>query len=352
VILSSPSAGPYSGRSAGPVLLILLALLLASCSGLSEDESGPAGAITSSVETVQLTVPGAPAGSTVIEGMIDAHEYVEFSFARSGTIVELGAQLGDRVRRGQFMGMLESESLQEKLTEAKTQRARARRSLPSSRLSRGGPPPAYLERSARARRGAISSQVAMQDADLRRLRRAVEDGGQEEATRVAISILHQRNRQPSNRSAERLAQDRLTQRLYEDLVDKVRTLDQSIKASRLLSPVDGLVVEVNAYVGETWNPRSQVSTYKLMDDRRLVVWLLAPEGLVSRLQADSSVLVWFPDKGGAPVEGRVGEISGVQIESVSDEGELELFRQLRIILPSRLPSGLGVADDALVAFPR
>ncbi len=349
-VFSSSESPVFIGLPCRALCGLLIATLI-SCSGPADDAVGRVGEV-GSVATEQLTVPGAPAGSTVVEGLTDAHEYLDLSFARSGTIIELGAEVGDRVRRGQFLGMLESESLREKLREAKTQRSRARRSLPSSRLSRGGPPPSYLDRSARARRNAISPQVAMQDADLRRLRQAVNEGGQKEATRVAISILQQRNRKPSNRSADRLAQDRLTQRLYEDLVDKVQTLDLSIQASRLMSPADGLVVEVNAYVGETWNPRSQVSTYRLMDDRRLVVWVLVPEKLASKLHSDSLVLVWFPDWGGPSVEARVGEISGVQVESVSDSGELELLQQLRIVLPSRLPSGLGVGDDALVAFPR
>jgi multidrug efflux pump subunit AcrA (membrane-fusion protein) len=194
----------------------------------------------------------------------------------------------------------------------------------------------------------------MQDADLQRLKRAVREGGQKEATRVAISILEQRNRKPSSRTADRLTHDRHTERLYEDLVDKVQVLEESINASRLLSPSEGVVVEVNAFVGDTWNPRSQVSTYRLMDDRRLVVWVLAPEEVVQRLQRSDPVLVRLPNAQGMPgavVRGKVDEISAVQIEGVSDQGVLELLRQIRIALPSDMSSGLEVGDDALIAFP-
>jgi len=278
-------------------LFLVFAVLSISCSEDAAEEAGRVAELVEEERTV-LTVSGAPAGSTVLEGMIDAHDYLELSFARSGTVLELGAAVGDRVQRGQLLGMLESESLEEKLLAARSQRARARRALLATRLSRNGPPPAYLDRSSRARRSQISPRVAMQDADLQRLKRAVKEGGQKEATRVALSILEQRNRKPSSRTAERLAHDRHTERLYEDLVDKVYVLEESIKASRLLSPSEGVVVEVNAFVGDTWNPRSQVSTYRLMDDRRLVIWTLAPEEIALRLERRDLVFVRLPNAQG------------------------------------------------------
>lgn len=345
------------GRGYSQLALYALSLVLPVLSiSCSEDAAQGSGRVAELVgeQRTALTVPGAPTGSIVLEGMIDAHHYLEVSFARSGTVLELGAAVGDRVQRGQLLGMLESESLNEKLLVARSQRARARRALPATRLSRNGPPPAYLDRSARARRSQISPQVSMQDADLQRLKRAVQEGGQKEATRVALSILEQRNRKPSSRTAERLARDRHTERLYEDLVDKVQVLEESIKASRLLSPIEGVVVEVNAFVGDTWNPRSQVSTYRLMDNRRLVVWILAPEEVALRAQSSGLVLVRLPNVEGTPgpvVRAKVDEISVVQIEGVSDEGVLELLRQIRIALPSDVSSGLEVGDEALVAFP-
>ena len=349
--------GRFSSRS--PLLLAWHVLLVCLCVGSSscrEDAAQESGRVAELVAEEQepLSVPGAPVGSTVLEGMIDAQDYVEVSFARSGRILELGAAVGDRVQRGHLLGVLESDSLSEKLIAARSQRSRARRALPATRLSRDGPPPAYLDRSARARRNQIRPQVAMQDADLQRLKRAVQDGGQEEATRVALSILQQRNRKPNSGTAERLARDRHTERLYTDLVDKVQTLEESLEASRLRSPGEGVVVEVNAFVGDSWNPRSQVSTYRIMDDRRLIVWSLAPEEITQRLQVGDLVLVRLPNAQGVPgpvVRGKVDEISAVQIEGVSDKGVLELLRQIRIILPSDVPSGLEVGDDALVAFP-
>ena len=289
------------------------------------------------------------------EGLIDAHAYIDVSFARSGVIAELAAEVGDTVRRGQFLGVLESQVLREKLTATRSQRNRARRALPAVRLSRDGPPPAYLDRSARARERDISSSVAMKDADLRRLRRAVEAGGQKEATRVALSILEQRNRKPSSRTAKRVAKDRHTQRLYDDLVHKVQNLEEVIEASRLISPAAGTVVAVNAFVGDTWNPRNRDATFRLMDARRLVVWTEIPETVAVTLLPGRPVFVNLLSEDGvgtgSVVRGRVGTVVGRQFESVTESGEIELLRQMQVRLPAELPGWLEVGDEAVVAFP-
>ena len=343
------------GISLAALCCVVATLLLGpiSCTEVAEQDIGRvAEPIQNAVQA--LVVVGAPAGSIVTAGILDASYYIDVSFGRPGRIIELGAQPGQRVQRGQFLGLLESESLRDKLSVARSQRDRARRGLPATRLSRNRPPPAYLERSSRARRSEISPQVAMQDTDLRRLKQAVEEGGQQEATRVALSILQQRNRKPRSGTADRLAHDRHTERLHADLVDKVQALEEYLDLSRLVSPVQALVLEVNTFVGDTWNPRSQVSTYRLMDDRLLVVWALAPEKLALRLQRGDPVLVQFfrPDgSAGSLVHAEVDKITGVQVESVVDGDELELLRRLRIALPRDLPAGVDVGDDALVAFP-
>jgi len=291
----------------------------------------------------------------VAEGLIDAHTYIDVSFRRSGVIVELAAEVGDTVRRGQFLGVLESQVLREKLTATRSQRNKARRALPSVRISQDGPPPAYLASSARARERDISSSVAMKDADLRRLRRAVEAGGQKEATRVALSILEQRNRKPSSRTAERVAKDRHTQRLYDDLVHKVQNLEEVIEASRLISPAAGTVVEVNAFVGDTWNPRNRDATFRLMDARRLVVWTEIPETVAVTLLPGRPVFVNLLSEDGvgtgSVVRGKVGTAVGRQFESVTEDGEIELLRQVQVRLPKELPGWLEVGDEAVVAFP-
>jgi len=347
------SMSVLTGRAS---LAVLVACMLASCWQSQGDAVGRVSDVEAAApDAALLWVPGAPPGSTVVDGLIDAHAYIDVSFARSGVIAELGPVVGDTVLRGQFLGVLESEVLREKITAARSQRNNARRGLPRSRLSRNGPPPAYLERSARSRKRDIGSSVAMKDADLRRLRRAVEAGGQKEATRVALSILEQRNRKPSSRTAERVARERHTQRLYDDLVHKVQKLEYAIDASRLISPAAGEVVEVNAFVGDTWNPRSRNATFRLMDARRLVVWTEIPERLASTLVPGWPVYVnLIPADGvgeGAVVRGRVKELDGRRVETVGDDGEIELVREVRVHLPAELPSWLEVGDEAVVAFP-
>ncbi len=322
----------------------------ASCAQQIEEQVGR---VSASVDEPELKVRGAPPGSFFVEALVDARTYHEVSFARSGTIEELGAKVGDWVERGRFLGRLEAESLEVQLREVRAQRYRARRSLPSTRLSRSGPPPAYLERSARDRRSEIAPQVSKKNADLRRLQRAVEEGGQKEATRVALSILQQRNRKPASRTAERLAEDRQNERLYEDLVDKVQILEESIKASQLFSPVAGRIIEVNAFVGGSWNPRSPEATYRLMDDRRLVLWAMVPDSVAGSYGPGDDVLVQFaaPGEGPAPVlRAAVDEVTSVQVETVSASGSPGLLRRIRVGLPRELPVSLEVGDDAVVAF--
>jgi len=337
--------------------VLLAAALLASCSGAGDATLGRVSGVDEGASAVALrVVPGAPSGSAVAEGLIDAASYLELSFARSGEIIEMAAQVGDTVRRGQLLGVLESESLEEKLAVAQSQRTRARRSLPAARFTRGERPPAYLERSARARRAELTGLSSKQKADLGRLRRAVKEGGQEEATRVAISILEKRGRKPSTRTAERVARDRHTQRLYDDLVDKVGNLEATIDASRLISPADGVVVQVNAFVGDNWNPRNREATFRLMDARRLVIWVLVPDKLASTLVEGMTVFAQIPNEDGISlgpvVRATLDVVDVTQVESVRDDGELELLRQVRVALPARLPTAAGVGDDALVAFPR
>jgi multidrug efflux pump subunit AcrA (membrane-fusion protein) len=338
-------------------LSLLAAVLLASCSAGDDSLVGRVSGPEQGAASVALrVVPGAPSGSAVEEGFIDAHSYMDVSFARSGEIIEMAVQVGDTVRRGQLLGVLESESLGQRLAVARSQRTRARRSLPAARFTRGGRPPAYLEKSARARRAQITGLTSKQNADLRRLRRAVKEGGQEEATRVAISILEKRSRKPSTATAERLARDRHTQRLYDDLVDKVGNLQATIDASRLISPADGVVVQVNAFVGDNWNTRNRVSTFRLMDARRLVIWSLVPDKLARTLVPGMTVFAQLPNEDGTSlgpvVRAELDMVDVTQIESVRDDGELELLRQVRVALPARLPTAAEVGDDALVAFPR
>jgi len=337
------------------VLLLPVAALLSCCSG-QDSGAQDAGADTSEVsaETL-LMVPGAPPGSTVVDGLVDAYQYVDVSFARSGVILELAVRVGDSVRRGQFLGMLETRDLKVQLRDARAQRRVARRALPVSRLSRNGPPPAYVENAARQRQAWLKPSVDRQDADLRRLQRAVEEGGQKEATAMAIAILQARSSKPSTKTAERLSRERQNQRLYDDLNDKVARLEDVVDASRLLSPADGEVVAVNAFVGENWNRRSQRAAFRLMDDRRLVVWALVPEAVAALQFRDAPVWVLLPPAeagaGGSVVRATVSVVTAMQVETELDDGSIEMLRKVRIDLPAQLPGAVDLGDEALVAFP-
>jgi len=332
-----------------------MATLLSACSGQDSSELSDVADTALEGADELLVMPGAPPGSTVVDGMVDAHQYIDASFARSGVIRELTVGIGDSVGRGQLLGVLESDALKEQLQEARSQRRVAQRTLPPRRLSRNGPPPLWMKQSARARQLQLQPAINRQKGDLRRLKRAVKEGGQKEATAVAIEILQRRGTRRSTKTGDRLNRERHNQRLYADLSDKVTRLEEVVRASRLLSPANGVVVEVNGFVGGNWNPRSQRATFRLMDVTRLVVWTLVPEAAGAPLFRGAPALIQLaPVDGsasGAVVRGAIGEVTSLQIESMLDDGSIEKLRQVRVDLPLKLPGTLEVGDDALVAFP-
>lgn len=298
-------------------------------------------------------VVGAPSGSRVYLGLIEPERIAEVSWVVPGTIKAVHVGLGDTVRKGQLLGELETEARQLKLNETRKRYQDARASRPAAvARGSGGPPPQWVVDEAKRIQEEAERTAQLSRADLARVRRRAKSEGQEGAADLAVAIHKTRTDRPSTRAVRRANEDALAVALVDDLEQRVRQLEDAINNSKLKSPLDGIVIGIQALGGEEWNTRVREAAFQIVDPRSFVVTVVIPVERANALRQDEVAWVELPGGDGAPtvVQARWLSVADEQVTLTGSAGGSVAWTNALFKLPADLPRRSFIGEEARVAL--
>ena len=305
----------------------------------------------------QGPVQGAPANALVLETVLTVSRYAEVRFEVPGLVSEVFVRPGDTVRRGQLLGTLDTGDRRARLDEVTARHRQTMRAVPAgSSYRRNRRPPAYLEADIRARQREVAQAVSGEKGDLKKLRRALQEGGESGAARAAQDIASRRNKKPEMAATRRANKERLARKLGEELEYRIRQLKYDIDASRLVSPLAGVVAGVHVEPGATWTTRSAQPAFEVLDPHSLVAQVSVPAVVAARLEYGARAWLELvghgPDGKGLPIVGVIEEVLDRADYVVPHNGQLAEVRQVTVRLPRKLPGTVEPGDEVRVAIPR
>jgi len=299
-------------------------------------------------------VAGSPAGSVVYLGLVEPERIAEVSWVVPGTIESIEVGIGDRVRRGQVLGKLATDDRRLRLeeTQKRFRDARASRPAPVARGSDGPPPQWVVDEAKRIQQDAAKT-AELNRADLARVRRRARTDGEEGAADLAVAIHKSRTARPSTRAVRRANEDALAVALVDDLDQRIRQLRDAIDNSSLKAPLDGIVIGIQAGVGEVWNTRTVDPAFQIVDPRAFVVTVVIPGERAQQLSPDEVAWVEIPGQGGGPPTVSVARWQSVANEAVTltgSAGGSVAWTNAIFKLPAELPRHVFVGEEARVAL--
>jgi multidrug efflux pump subunit AcrA (membrane-fusion protein) len=301
----------------------------------------------------ELPIEGAPEGWTVVRALVEPMKIWDVSFEVPGVVAEVRVQVGDRVRRGHVLALLETEDRKARLAQARELYRSARRAAPH--VSAGsGPPPPGLEDAVRRRLVQVRESAKRTSGDRAAFQRTAKRGGEEAARDLALAIGARRNRVDgaSRRARRRASDNSLAKAVVSELRTRVLNLEDAVKKSRIRSPIDGLVIGVNAEVGVQWNTRDLRAAFDIVDPESYVARVTIPARRALRFERNEEVWVELPahvrtDQRTVPAV--VHSVSSMDVP-LEEDGITLMWREVGFKLPSRLPTDLIVGDEIRVAF--
>ncbi len=302
-----------------------------------------------------LPAPGSsdPDEVFVVSGHVEATSFAQVRFDVPGRVESILVERGQLVRRGDVLAILETSDREARLSDARGRLRDARAASPTGAVTASGePPPAYLRSEIERRLDEVEDHVAQERQDLARFERAAIEGGEEAARDEAIRTATRRGQGQRRRSATRRAADeRLSGALIQDLSQRVRHLEDAIASSRLVAPVDGVVVLVGVRVGSRWNTRDLEPAFEILDPSSHLVRAPVPSGLVDVMQPREKVLL---DLGPTSevVTGMAWKIEEQELRMPMPEGGTERVREVLFTVAPEIAATLEVGQAVDVAIRR
>jgi HlyD family secretion protein len=252
----------------------------------------------------------------VLHGNVDLRQ-VEIAFNNSERIIEVLAQEGDRVRRGQLLARLDTSRLEPQLAQVEAQAAAQRQVV--QRLRAGSRPEEIAQ--ARANVEASRADAANARAQYERWKSAAEISGgravrQQDVDNAKTALEVAEARLVVNQRALDLA---LAGPRKEDIAEnearlraseaQAALLRQQLADSRLIAPVDAVVRTRVMEPGEMASPQKTVLALAITDPKWVRAYVSEPDlGKIRSGMATSVVVDSFPQR---RFEGWIGFISPV-----------------------------------------
>jgi multidrug efflux system membrane fusion protein len=295
------SRSPAAARRTAWMLLGVSTFLLASCGGDEAPEEAP--------RPVLVTHPVASGQTaTAFAGEVRAREESPLSFRVGGKLVERRVEVGDHVRRGQVLAVLDPGDLQ----------AQAR---------------------------AAQAQLAAAEAELGRAR-----ADQARFARLANDQLVSRSTLDAQNAAATAAQGQVNAARAELEVARNQAEYSQLRATR-----DGVIAARNAEAGQVVAAGQTV--FSLAADGVREIAIALPEGMVSSVAVGQPVQVEAWSQPGNRWNGRIREISpaadpasrtfAARVTVDAPAGAIELGQSARVYLPTHGNGGLSVPLSAL-----
>jgi RND family efflux transporter MFP subunit len=324
-------------------------LLLTLVSGCGQDSTATASANKSAapkprevrvVAAAEVRMPR----TVAVTGALAAEEQIVLSLKVAGRLSDLAVDLGSRVRRGQVVARLDP-------TDFRLRLAQAEAALHQARARLGLPPQGTDDR------------VETEQTALVRQARAVLDEARinrERMVRLADQQLVARAQLDSAVAAEQVADGR-----YQDSVEEVRNRQavlaqrrselelarQSLADTTLTAPIDGMIRERRAAVGEFLAAGAPVATLVRIHPLRLV--LAVPERSATGIRVGQEVRVGV-EGDPATYQGRVARLSpSIQEQSRTLTIEAEVPNERGVLRPGAFAKAdiIVAADQPAVFVP-
>jgi multidrug resistance efflux pump len=287
-----------------------------------------------------------PTEAVIVQGLVEPLRFAEIGFEVPGTVAEVLVSVGDSVKEGEIVAVLETADREAQLAETRTRWQAARRAAPGGGETReGNRPPAYVEEEMQERLGRAQEEAAHRAEDLAAVRAAVRGAGEESAGELATDIARRRSRVPDYSVIRRASNDRLARALEEDLGQRVRQLEFALQASRLRSPVDGVVVGIHVRPGHPWQTRSVEPAFEIVDRGSLVVQATVPAARAGRLELGERAWIEVP-----PAAGRAGGVLPGKVVAVAGEAEGVAERLVSVLPENPDAARLDVAEELRVGL--
>ncbi|GGB86116.1 membrane protein [Novosphingobium endophyticum] len=287
---------------------------------------------------------GEEEGELVLHGNVDIRQ-VALAFDGNGRVVEMAAEEGDAVRRGEVLAKLDTAALSLQAEQAKAEVAANRQHL--LRLRRGA---RHEEiRQARDRLEAAQSEASRAAADLSRMRAIADKTEGKGVSRQELDRAASAARVAAARASEQREALRLAERgpRAEDIASAAAQLEASqarlalfehqVSQGELRAPADAVVRSRLLEPGDMGSPQKPVYELALTSPKWVRAYVdeadlgLVRPGLAARVTTDS-----HPDQ---PVPGKVGYISSVaEFTPKSVESEqlrTSLVYEVRIIVDDK-----------------
>lgn len=326
---------------------MLSLLLLALLSGCGQDSTATAAADKNSAPKPRevRVVPAAEARvprTVAVTGALAAEDQIILSLKVTGRLNELTVDLGSPVRRGQVVARLDPTDYRLRLeqAEAALHQARARLGLPQQ--------------------GTDDRVEAEQTALLRQARALLDEArlNRERMTRLADQQLVARAQLDTAVSAEQVAEGR-----YQDSLEEVRNRQailaqrrselelarQSLADTVLTAPIEGMIRERRAAVGEYLAAGAPVATLVRIHPLRLI--LAVPERSAAGIRVGQEVRVGV-EGDPATYRGRVARLSpSIQEQSRTLTVEAEVPNEQGRLRPGAFAKAeIVVAADQTAVF--
>ncbi len=338
-----------------PVLPLLLAALpLAACSrespGTASATSPPAAEVPREVRVVpalQVAVPRV----VVVNGTLAAEEQVVLSMKVTGRLAELSVDLGSRVRRGDVVARLDPTDFELRLEQAQAalEQARVRLGLPARGTDdRVDPDETSIVRQARA----VLDEARMTRERMARL------WDQQFIARAQLDAAVAAEQVAEARYQDALEEVRNRQAVLAQRRSELELARQALQDTVLRAPVDGMIRERRAAVGEYLAAGTPIATLVRVHPLRLV--LAVPEREAPAVRVGQTVRVTVEGDRDA-YHGRVARLSPaiaeqsrtltIEAEVPNERGRLRpgAFARAEIVVAADQPA-VFVPASAVVVF--
>lgn len=214
----------------------------------------------------------------------------------TGTLMKLGFQVGDTVKKGQLIAVIDDRQIVADIENAKANLSYAEHNL---KLIHDTYPLKIKEQEAMNR--SLKSQLEYADANLKRIEQLFKKGfaTEDEIDRtkkeymVNKSQLEQGEATLKRLNDEYDNQQKLARATIEQNKSRLKNLEVALSYTRIYSPLTGIVSQVSTQEGEmVVSGLSTTNLITILDPRRLEIWIYVDETDIGRVKEKMEVEYW------------------------------------------------------------
>lgn len=245
---------------------------------------------TKVLETAKVT-KGSIRGVTVATGIIKPQvgAVVKIGARATGTIMKMNVKIGDRVRNGQLIALIDDREIRKAIEQQKASLSSAQHTLTQVEQT-------YPERIREARANHEYARITYE--------RETELLKHEYTTKDAVDRAQSQS-EASEANLKRLrseygTQIKIAKANIDDISAQLMQQETRLTYTRIYSPIDGIVSDVTAQEGETIVAGLQVANLvTVLDPTRLEMWIYVDETDIGKIRTAQQVEYYvdtFPDK--------------------------------------------------------